>query len=239
MEQLTIFGELIGGSYPHPEVAKIKGATRVQKGVFYAPQNLFLAFDILINNQRYLSVDEANYYFEKHDLLHAKTLFRGSIDECLAYPNEFDSTIPEQLGLPLILPNICEGVVIRPVEPIFFHNGSRLLLKNKNEKWAEKKQFKTRIRKEEPLPERVVKLKEAILTYATENRLDNVLSKVGEVNHKDIGKVLGLFSKDIVEDFTKDYAELYEALEKKEQKMITKSIVKASANMVRERLIYL
>lgn len=238
MEQLTIFGEVIGGSYPHKEVEKTKGAMKVQKGVFYSPDNLFLAFDIMLNSEYYLGVDQANYYFEKHQLLHAKTLFRGSIEDCLAYSNAFDSTIPQELGLPVLSPNTCEGVIIRPVESVHFNGGTRVILKNKNEKWAERKKFDKKIQPKEPESTKVGKLKEAILTYATDNRLNNVLSKLGEVSHKDFGKVMGLFNKDIVEDFTKDYEELFQALTKQEQKMITKSIVKSTAALVRNKLIY-
>lgn len=238
LEQLTIFGEVIGGNYPHADVEKDNKSSKVQKGIFYAPQNLFFAFDIMINAEQYLGVDEVNYHFEKHGLLHAKTLFRGSLPDCLAYPNSFESTVPVDLGLPLIEPNICEGVIIRPVETASFNNGTRVILKNKNEKWSENKAFTKKIKKEEPLPEKVVKLQEAILTYATDNRLNNVLSKLGEVTHKDFGKVMGLFNKDIVDDFFKDYEEVLSELEQKERKMITKSIGKATAGLVRNKLIY-
>lgn len=238
LQQLTIFGEIIGGSYPHKEVERVKGALKVQKGVFYAPDNRFVAFDILINSADYLGVDEANYYFTKHGLLHAQTLFRGSIEDCLAYSNQFDSTLPALLGLPAISPNICEGVIIRPVATAHFNNNTRIILKNKNEKWSEKKQFNKTIKKEEALPDKLSKLKEAILAYATDNRLNNVLSKLGKINHQDFGKVMGLYNKDIVDDFTKDYADVFQALSKKEQKIITKSVVKSTATLVRHKLIY-
>ncbi|MGH1338393.1 MAG: RNA ligase, Rnl2 family [Aureispira sp.] len=238
LHHLIIFGELIGGSYPHKEVKQVKGALKVQKGVFYSPDNHFLAFDILINSTHYLGVEEVNYHFEKQGILHAQTLFRGSIEDCLAYSNEFDSTIPKKLGFPLISPNICEGVIIRPVETAHFNNSTRVILKNKNEKWSEKKKFTKSIKKTDALPDKLSHLKAAILAYATDNRLNNVLSKLGEVTHQDFGQVMGLYNKDIIEDFTKDYAEVFQALSKKEQKSITKSIVKSTATLVRNKLIY-
>ena len=40
-------------------------------------------------------MDKANAYFEKEGIFHAKTLFRGNLEECLKYPNEFQTTIPK------------------------------------------------------------------------------------------------------------------------------------------------
>ena len=233
LKQLTFFGEIIGGKYPHKEVIPEKGSIKVQEGIYYSPKNHFYAFDIMINAEKYLDPIEANNLFRKENILHAKTLFSGSIVDCLNYPNEFESTIPKDLGLPELKPNICEGVVIRPQINAYFNNGVRVILKNKNEKWSENKQYHKIIRKQEELSEKVIKLQEVILTYATENRLNNVKSKLGEVTQKDFGRVLGMFNKDIVEDFLKDYSQIVEDLEKKELKLITKSIGKVTAKMVK------
>ena len=236
LSQMTIFGELIGGNYPHKDIAKDNHSSKIQKGIHYCPENRFYAFDILINAAQYLSVDEANHFFEKEGLLYAKTLFRGSIETCLEYPNEFDSTIPSLMQLPAIHPNICEGVVIRPVETLFMKNGNRVILKNKNEKWSENLKFDKKIIKTEPLSDKVIKLVEAIATYATENRLENVISKYGDFDMKDTGKLIGLFNKDILENFLKDYQHITDELEKKDYKTITKSIGRSTAGMVRERI---
>ncbi|MCP4522145.1 MAG: RNA ligase, Rnl2 family [Cytophagales bacterium] len=236
LEQLTIFGEIIGGNYPHAEVEPDKNAIMVQKGILYSPQNLFYAFDIMINSDRYLDVDKTALIFEEQDLLYAKTLFQGNIEECLAYPNNFESTIPNLLNLPPIVPNIIEGVIIRPVQTSYFKSGKRVILKNKNERWSENKKFNKTIKAKEQLPEKIVKLQEAILTYVTENRLNNVISKIGEVSPKDLGKVLGLFSKDVLEDFLKDYGEITKDLEKKEMKLITKSFASTAKGMIINKL---
>jgi hypothetical protein len=42
------------------------------------------------------------------------------------------------LGLPPIENNIVEGTVIKPLIPLFENNGSRIILKNKNDKFSEK-----------------------------------------------------------------------------------------------------
>jgi len=233
LEQVTFFGEIIGGSYPQEEVKRDNSALKVQKGIYYSPSNHFYLFDILLNVENYLGVEAVNAYAEKEQLLHAKTLFKGDLDTCLKYSNKFESTIPKQLGLPELSNNLCEGVIIRPAKTIYFKNGTRVLLKNKNEKWEENKKYHKKIKIEAEAPEKVRQLQEVILTYATENRLNNVISKVGEVTKKDFGKVLGMFNKDIVEDFKKDYTDIINGLDKKELKLITKSIGKATVGMVR------
>ena len=236
LEQLTIFGEIIGGDYPHKEVDSNKKAIMVQKGIFYSPKNHFYAFDILINSELYLDVDTSNELFEKQNLLHAKTIFRGNIDECLDYPNDFNSTIPAEFNLPELVPNVVEGVVIRPIKTRHFNNGVRVILKNKNEKWSENKKYHKSIKLEDEPSEKVIKLQEAILTYVTENRLNNVVSKIGEVSQKDFGKVLGMFNKDVVEDFLKDYGKITDELDKKELKLITKSFAKNATELVNNKI---
>ena len=236
LKEMAVFGELFGGNYPHPEVKKVGSAIKLQQGIYYSPRNMFYAFDILINGEKYLDVEYANKLFEKHGLLYAKTLFSGTLEECLKYPNDFDSVIPAQLGLPEIKPNICEGVVIRPARYLKFNNNTRVILKNKNEKWAETIKPKRKARKPVKLPENVVKLQDAILNYVTENRLSNVISKIGEVSIEDFSQVISMFNRDIIEDFKKDYHKELEELDKKEIKLVTKSFMPRSAEMVRKRL---
>jgi Rnl2 family RNA ligase len=236
MEQLNVFGELIGGDYAHPDVPKDREAIKVQKGIYYCPSNEFYAFDILVDNKIYLTSDKIEYYFMKHKFIYAKTLFRGSLDECLNYPNDFQSGIYQQFGLPKIESNVAEGVVIRPVEPCFLSGGGRVMLKNKNEKWAEKAKAKKRPQKEITFSDDIRQLQDAIQDYVTENRLNNVISKIGEISIKDMGNVLGLFAADIIEDFMKEYGREMDKLEKKEQKLVTKSITKKSVEMVKKRL---
>lgn len=233
VEQVSIYGEVIGGSYPHKEVKRNHEALKVQKGIFYSPNNEFYAFDIQINRELYLDVEYINGLFEKYELLYARTLFRGSLNECLKYPNMFGTTIPQLLGLPEIEPNYCEGVIIKPLKTCYFNNGTRVILKNKNEKWTENSKHIKTIKKEAPLSEKVTEFQAIIGTYATENRLNNVLSKMSEVTIKDFGKIIGSFNRDIIEDFAKDYNAQFMLLEKKEQKLVTKSIGYISSSMIK------
>ena len=238
---ISVFGEMFGGRYPHDDVKVSHKLSLIQKGVCYTPEHEFYGFDIYIfddENNRFLPVDEVNELFESEGFFYAKTLFKGTLAECLKYPNAFESKIAEWLGLPTIEDNICEGVVIRPVVPMYLRDGSRVLIKNKNERFSEKKSIKTRNKLfAEPVPysEALKTLLQEVDVYVTENRLDNVVSHIGEVHFpKDFGKVMGLFSKDVLDDFLKEHGSAYTALDKCEQKSLNKELNKLCTIFVKK-----
>lgn len=237
---IIVYGELFGGSYPHPDVLRIKTAKRLQKGVFYHPGNLFYVFDLRVN-EKYLTVDQANPLFEQAGFFYAKTLFRGTMDQCLKHPNEFPSKISQWLNLPTIEGNNAEGIVIKPIDPRFMGNGDRIIIKSKNEKFKEKKAKKKRPKvEEEPLSETAVKLQEELESLVTENRLQNVLSKKGELPYplpKDyFGEVMKDLNTDIFEEFNKDHKNQFDSLDKKEQKKLSKAVTQAATKIVRKAL---
>ena len=238
---ISVFGEMFGGRYPHDDVKVSHKLSLIQKGVCYTPEHEFYGFDIYLfedENSRFLPVDEVNELFEAEGFFYAKTLFRGTLAECLKYPNVFESNIAKWLGLPAIEDNICEGVVIRPVVPMYLRNGSRVLIKNKNERFSEKKSAKTRNKLfAEPIPysEALKDLITEAEVYVTENRLTNVVSHIGEVHFpKDFGKVMGLFSKDVLDDFLKEHGSAYTALDKCEQKSLNKELNKLCTTLVKK-----
>ena len=107
---MAVYGELIGGTYPHPDVERDKAATKVQKGIFYSPRNEFYAFDLALD-YRFVEI------MEKSGFLYAKTLFTGNFQECLQHANRFPSRIPEWLGLPPIEGNVCKAWSSSPPDP--------------------------------------------------------------------------------------------------------------------------
>lgn len=231
--ELAVYGELVGGTYPHKDVEKDTSATRIQKGIFYTPHNEFYAIDAAIDGQL-IDVDKFNQAMEKAGFLYAKTIFRGTFEECLKYSNSFPSQISVWLGLPELEDNICEGVVIKPVIPKFISDTTRVILKNKNEKWAEK--AKARDRPKKPpmtLSAKGEELFGEMGNLITENRLRNVLSKIGPIGQKEFGKLIQLFSKDILDEFFKDHIEEYNRLEKKEQKQLTRKLSQKCAELIR------
>jgi Rnl2 family RNA ligase len=122
----------------------------------------------------------------------------GTLAECLALPNTFKSTLtPEDYEGE----NNAEGLVIEPVEPAWFNNGSRIYFKNKTESFTEKKPKETKVFE---LSEAESDLMNELLTYNTVQRVSNVISKIGAVTNKDFGKILGLTVQDMFEEFTKE-----------------------------------
>ena len=238
---ISVFGEMFGGLYPHDGVQKERKVSLIQYGVCYSPVHEFYGFDIYLFTEdggRFLPVDEVNELFEAEGFFYAKTLFRGTLTECLKQPNAFQSKIAEWLGLPAIEDNICEGIVIRPIVPMYLKNGSRVLIKSKNERFAEKKSVKKRNKLfAEPVPysEALQALIAEGEAYVTENRLTNVVSHIGEVHFpKDFGKVMGLLSKDVLDDFLKEHGGSYAALDKCEQKSLNKELNKLCTALVKQ-----
>ncbi len=241
LQELLVYGEMFGGKYPHKDVKNDNKILNIQKGVFYTPLHEFYAFDLFIvieNGRRYLSVKESNHYFEKGQYIYAKTLFEGTLDQCIAYPNAFQSKVSEWLGYPPIDDNICEGIIIRPETPAYLSNGTRILIKNKNERFAEKKAVKKRqpsAFKETTYSQELNTVLPMVADYVTENRLNNVISKIGQISMPaDFGKLTGLFGKDVLEDFFKEHSGEYSALEKSEQKILNRHINQLTTAFIKQ-----
>ena len=235
---IAIFGELCGGNYPHPDVKENSTVKGIQSGVFYSNNVEFVVFDIKVNGS-FVNVLEMNTMCSLNGLPFTGVLFEGKLDECLAYQNEFQTTIPAMFDLPRIEGNICEGVVIRTKKALYCPNGERLLLKNKNEAFNEKHgSGKTKTKKEaKPFPEHLVKYRDEIGLFITENRLRNVISKTGIPEEK--GKVFGTlikeFNHDIIIDFLKENEE-FKTIDKTDQKLVTNSSNKTACALIRRNL---
>ena len=135
MTSIAVYGELFGGGYPHPDIL-IQGRVKpVQRRIWYSPGYDFYAFDLYVFTREggfFLPVQEANTLFSTAGLLYARTLFIGTLDDCLDYPSVFPTGIPTELGLPPISDNYCEGIVLKPLVPIFLSDGSRVAVKKLN-----------------------------------------------------------------------------------------------------------
>lgn len=241
-ETVVIYGELFGGGYKHKDIEPVKGAVKVQKGVEYAPQNEFYAFDIKLNGITYLDTDLSNEIFKETGFFYAKIIFQGTLEEALRFPNAFESKIPGWLGLPEIEDNMCEGTIVKTLKTKYFGNGSRVILKNKNEKWTEKSKMVRKDRtaqKEVHFSETAHEIWNEIQQYATANRLHAVTSKIGEFEPKIMGKVIGLFAQDILEDFEKDFPNVFSTIEKEEQKRINKKLNALAITCIKEEFITL
>ena len=234
---VIVYGEMFGGAYPHKEVKRIGAMSAIQKGVYYCPGHDFYGFDIYVYTPEdafYLDVDTVNQIFKEADIFFADTLFEGTLDECLTYPNAFASKIFEHFGLPPIDDNICEGIVIRPKEPLYIPNGSRIIIKSKNARFAEKKGIRHTPKQPRMIADEVSALFALADDFFTEPRLDNVKSHIGEVSFpRDLGRVSGLLAKDVLEDFLKEQSEAYNNLSKQEQKTLNGLLNKRAIDFIK------
>ncbi len=211
---LTLYGELFGGSYKGIK----SSVSKIQKGVDYSPEHHFYAFDIYVSDAsgtaEYVDYDICMKIFEKYNLFYAKPLKKGPLAECLEWserhksdittiPHEIMSWYPHIGTLPIIKDNEREGHVLKPICVVRHENGTRVILKDKCPKFDEKQKSK------HPKATINKSKKEEILSYATQNRLNNVISKIGDIEEikrdtTNIGVIIKDFINDIVEDVMSD-----------------------------------
>lgn len=138
---IAVYGELYGGGYPHATVKALPGVKPIQKGLFYAPDIHFMAFDIvLLTSGAYLPWDQAQALSAQCGIPFTPLLQQGSLDELLAFDVEtFETRIPPALGLPPLphMTCIAEGVVIRPMADLRFADNTRVIIKVKSAKFRE------------------------------------------------------------------------------------------------------
>lgn len=234
IRQIQIFGEFFGGDYNGYKST----VTKIQKGIQYCPDHEFYAFDILVSTSEkniYLGVDECNQLFEKHGFFYNKELFRGTLDECLAYDPVFISTIGERLGYPRLENNFAEGVVIKPLLDLRFANGERIIIKNKNPKFAEFEKSDKKGKIQDEVSGTCANLIAEIGGYITEARLGNVISHIGELDMpKQMGLLIKEYSLDVIDDFVKDHPD-YNGLNSNEQKIVNKTVTKLAADLIKRK----
>ncbi|KAH3762529.1 RNA ligase, Rnl2 family [Pelomyxa schiedti] len=245
--RLHVFGEFFGGEYPHEGVPKIPDAVSVQRRLYYSNDNEFFVFD-LSGGVGFVDYDDMLSICQEAGLLCAQPLFRGTLAECVKFPVVFPTTISGMLGLPPIPDNNAEGVVIKRVKH------SRPLFKSKNPKFEEVAYLLTPEKRIADAAKREIYLQKkaeraqlgpttptepaapsplfiAASAYVTSNRLDSVISKIGQVTIRDSAKLMGLLVQDALKDFEKDNEE-YRVLAKDEQRKINKLLMLPAKNVV-------
>ncbi len=237
LEELRLIGELFGGDYKHKDVKKVKEGM-VQKGVFYASEQHFMCFDITVNG-KIIAHDLFEKLMEYAEVKTAPKLFTGSFDEVMDFPNNNFSVVYKEYNLPEIVDNIMEGVVIKSIEPKFFGNHQRVILKNKNEKFKERTANKKRIKKlPKELSEDEVNVIHEIGGYVTDNRLRNVISKIGNISDKMFGVLIKNLNKDIMEEFMKsDEIAIYNNLDKASKNIVNKELNRLCTTLIRTNFL--
>ncbi|KJS55844.1 hypothetical protein VM98_10875 [Streptomyces rubellomurinus subsp. indigoferus] len=114
---VTVYGELAGGRYPHPEVPAEDGVDPVQTGVWYAPGLHWLPFDATVDTAggRWWISDRAlRAATAAAGLTGVPLLGRGPLTTLQQLPVAYPSRVPALLGLPDLPDNHAEGYVLKP-----------------------------------------------------------------------------------------------------------------------------
>ena len=140
---VTLYGELAGGRYPHPDVAEVGGAQPVQTGVWYAPGLFWLLFDaqVAVGERRWWVAErEVRAAASAAGLLSVPVLARGALKQLQDLPAAFPSRVPALFGLPEVEDNLAEGYVLKPAVE-WEEDAERPMLKVKQKAFAEDERF--------------------------------------------------------------------------------------------------
>lgn len=189
-----LYGELYGGN--------------IQSGIPYKEEQDFIAFDLCMKQDDiFVPLNKHNLYSKTFSNLGIPVVpllgLFNSLQEALEFNEYFESKLTCPLFSGKDEHKEAEGIVIEPTTPKWFPNGSRVYFKKKTKRFLEKGGNKIPKPKEE-LPKELEGILLTSFEYITEPRFNAVASKIGDVSIKDIGKVMGLMTKDILEDMVKD-----------------------------------
>lgn len=229
---INVYFELFGGGYSHPDV-RPSNVPMIQKGVFYTPNIDIRVLDVVLDFDEYLDFDEMMQIVSHFDLRPIRVMNRGTFDEMLALDSTFDDPTYLDYGLPKIEGNISEGFVIRPNKTVFTRRGERVILKNKNEKFAEKSRAPRKDRQPSVIPENIKAIYEDLVNAVTENRLRNILSHGDTFGQKDFGKLQGMMMQDII----KEEGDALNELDKHEVKQVKNLLNKDIADLIRPNFL--
>ena len=232
LDDFVVYGELYGGN--------------IQNGMCYALDQDFIAFDIRwIEEDGSLSVP-----LDKLTVLTLDTDYQIPVVPLIGVYDTFEEAlaVEESFTSKLIRPDFdgkdvhkeAEGVVIEPNNPTFEPNGSRVYLKKKTKRFLEKGGKSTIKHKSPVVVQESVKNKlEDATVFLNRNRFDSVVSKIGEVSIKDIGKVMGLLTQDIVVDMEKDLEQPVESWfeTKGEKQLFMKNLQKTVQDFIKPILL--
>lgn len=141
---ITIYGELAGGRYPHPEVPAAPGVDPVQTGVWYAPDLRWLLFDATIESARgrhWISDQALRKAASTAGLACVPLLACGALAKLQELPSAFPSRVPALFGLPALDDNLAEGYVLKPAGAWRDQQEPRPLAKVKQKNFAEDERF--------------------------------------------------------------------------------------------------
>ena len=222
-DQIQVYGELFG-----------KG---IQNKIFYGEDKNFMAVEIQEDGV-VVSTDDAAGLLTYVGIPIAPGLgVFGSLDKALELSPVFVSKVYDELYPDASVTqfelgeNDAEGIVLKPVEPVYLPNGSRVILKYKNPAFSEKNKKKKKGNGE---TNPFIEIAEM---YINENRMNAVLSKEGELTPKDYGRIIKLMAEDVQEDMIKDGDLPCDWRKLESHKMAGKGINTAVSKFLKEHLL--
>lgn len=131
---VVLYGELYGGSYPHPDVPAVPGLAPVQTGIWYAPDLRYAVFDVLVargedDEGEFLAHREVVALAAEIGLDTPPVLHSGPRGLAEMVPVRYPTRVPGRLGLPELAGNLAEGVVSKADARA--RPGSRVVYKRK------------------------------------------------------------------------------------------------------------
>jgi Rnl2 family RNA ligase len=217
-----IYGELFGGSYPHPDVAAVEGVRPVQTGVHYCPDLRFAAFDLVTvdaaGSAAFAPFAVARQRLEAAGIPVVPVLGTGTLAELLALPVEFPTRLPGRLGLPVLADNHAEGMVLRPrdlVEP-------RPLLKRKREEFAEAAYHEARRWALDAPGDALDHTEAALMSMLTANRVHGAISKVGQPDEGEgrFDEIVAEVMRDLRDELDRRHGELVLSLSREDASVL-------------------
>ncbi len=251
IKQISLYGELFGGEYPHPDVEPNLSVNAVQTGIYYSPNIEFMVFDIAYEGEQiernYLDFDRLTKICSQAHIMSTLPLFIGKYEDAFAYNIEFTTTIPTLLQLPpLDISNKAEGIVIKPAKSLFLNTAKgklRPVVKKKISEFAEDKRFhqaqkwnyNLTVSKDKKLEINPEFIETEILSLITENRLNNVISKIGKI--KNLSKkrkrhLLNSYTEDVLESFKENWSDVFEKLEASKKEEIRQLVNKKAIELI-------
>ena len=224
--EVVVYGELFGGN--------------IQSGMCYPEQQDFIAFDLKCDGIARTKTTSFNILNGFNIPTTPIIGVYDSLEDALIVNESFDSLLMREGFSGDDKHKEAEGVVIEPNNPVFEPNGSRIYLKKKTKRFLEKG-GKPNIKHKTvtTYSEKVNALLTQSESYINENRLNAVTSKIGEVTIKDIGKVMGLLTQDIIVDVEKDHSLDVSSWfdEKTDEKVYKKQLMKMVQDFIKPILL--
>lgn len=191
---LTFYGEIYGDG--------------IQKGVKYCKEHKIKFFDIKYdgNYLPYSIALEALKYYKLPCVEPIQFIQATAKNVVNLVGTRFNSIVAEDEYANLE-ENICEGVVIKPFyEELQTVNGSRVIIKKKNEEFKEKSHASKSVIKVDRWAD-YKKDFESLVPYINDNRFDAVFSKE-PYKKENFGDFIKAYAEDVVTDAAKDSIEV-------------------------------